>query len=101
MLDNQQGQQPPWPQQQPSTPYPLSYQQLPQYQRPYFQQLLYYSPPQPLDKPKNKTMKTLAIISFSVGLFLAFFSVIPTIGVVFGFFGFFCNVMGLIFLCCV
>ena len=102
-MDNLQGQPPPWPPQQPSTQYPSSYQQLPQYQRPYFQQLVYYPPPQPMTpyKPKNKTMKTLSIICHCI--FFGCIFTVPAFGpnLFFGFIAFLSLVAGFIFLCCI
>jgi hypothetical protein len=70
-------------------------------QREFQQPGFYYAPqpPAPPARPKNKTMKTLSIIFIAVGLALAVLSTIPTGGIVFGFLGFFCNGLGLVFIC--
>ncbi len=73
--------------------YPQNYPQSAQPQFVYVPQ-----PPAPA-KPKNKTMKTLAIVFVSVGLALTVFSIVPTVGVLFGVFGFACSAMALIFVC--
>ena len=62
-------------------------------------QFVYVPQPPAPAKPKNKTMKTLAIVFVSVGLALTVFSIAPTVGVLFGVLGFACSAMALIFVC--
>lgn len=63
------------------------------------QQVIYVQQPPVPAKPKNKTMKTMAIIFIAVGLALSIFTTVPTYGVLFGVLWFTCNAMGLVFLC--
>ena len=62
-------------------------------------QVIYVPQPPAPAKPKNKTMKTLAIIFIAVGLALAFLGILPTVGILFGVLGFACSAMALIFVC--
>jgi hypothetical protein len=53
----------------------------------------------PSQAPKNSTYKTIAIVSFVIGLIFQIIGLIPIIGFIFGLLSVVCDIAGFIFLC--
>lgn len=59
----------------------------------------YYFPPPNTGRPRNETMKAIAIILFVVGFFLNVIALVPFFGFFFGLFGLLCDLIGFVCVC--